>query len=257
MKTIILAGGLGTRLSEETVLKPKPMVNIGKYPILWHIMKIYSSFEYNEFVPALGYKGEIIKNYFYNYKNLLCDSTIDLKNGKVIDHDNQPVEEWIVHLIDTGKDTQTGGRIKRGMEFARNERVMATYGDGLADVNIKELVKFHKSHGKLATLTAVRPPSRFGDLELNENNNVVDFKEKYQVGKGWINGGFFVLDPEVKDFIDSDDTPFERSPLETLSKEGQLMAYKHDGFWQPMDVIREKELLETLWESGKAPWKVW
>ena len=255
MKAIILAGGLGTRLSEETSLKPKPMVEIGGYPILWHIMKIYSVYGIREFITALGYKGEIIKGYFTNYHNLNTDISVDISSGKIKRY-NSHDENWIVHLLDTGVDTQTGGRIKRAMQFAGGERVMATYGDGLANINISELLKFHKSHGKLATLTAVRPPSRFGAIDFS-GDQVVDFREKPQVGEGWINGGFFVLEPEVAGYIEGDDMPFERYPLETLSKEGQLMAYRHDGFWQPMDVIREKQLLEKLWQSGNAPWKVW
>ncbi|MBT4398883.1 MAG: glucose-1-phosphate cytidylyltransferase [Bacteroidetes bacterium] len=255
MRVIILAGGLGTRLTEETTLKPKPMVEIGGHPILWHIMKIYSAYGINEFVPTLGYKGEIIKNYFINYQNLKTSISVDISTGKITTYNNHD-ENWIVHLLDTGHDTQTGGRIKRAMQFTGKERVMATYGDGLANINIANLLEFHKSHGKLATLTAVRPPARYGEISF-EGDQVIGFTEKPQVGKGWINGGFFVLEPEVIDYINSDDMPFERYPLETLSKEGQLMAYRHEGFWQPMDVIREKQLLEKLWQSGDAPWKVW
>jgi len=255
MKAIILAGGLGTRLSEETTIKPKPMVEIGGFPILWHIMKIYSTFGIKEFIPTLGYKGEIIKNYFINYQDAKTNISVDVSTGEIKRYDTHN-ENWIVHLLDTGHDTQTGGRIKRAMQFAGKERVMATYGDGLSNVNISKLLEFHKSHGKLATLTAVRPPSRFGEINLT-GNQVVDFKEKHQIGKGWINGGFFVFEPEVADYIEEDDMPFERYPLQTLSKEGQLMAYKHAGFWQPMDVIREKQYLEELWQKGNAPWKVW
>ena len=255
MKAILLAGGLGTRLTEETTDKPKPMVEIGGFPILWHIMKIYSAFGIKEFIPTLGYKGEIIKNYFINYQNTKTNMSVDMSTGTIKRYDTHN-ENWIVHLLDTGHDTQTGGRIKRAMQFAGKERVMATYGDGLSNVNISKLLEFHKSHGKLATLTAVRPPSRFGEINLT-GDQVVDFKEKHQIGKGWINGGFFVLEPEVADYIEGDDMPFERYPLETLSKEGQLIAYKHDGFWQPMDVIREKQYLEELWQKGNAPWKVW
>lgn len=255
MKVIILAGGLGTRLTEETTVKPKPMVEIGGHPILWHIMKIYSAYGINEFIPTLGYKGEVIKNYFINYQNLKTSISVDISTGKITTYNNHD-ENWIVHLLDTGHDTQTGGRIKRAMQFTGKERVMATYGDGLANINIAKLLEFHKSHGKLATLTAVRPPARYGEISF-EGDRVIGFTEKPQVGKGWINGGFFVLEPEVIDYINSDDMPFERYPLETLSKEGQLMAYRHEGFWQPMDVIREKQLLEKLWQSGDAPWKVW
>jgi len=248
MKAIILAGGLGTRLAEETTIKPKPMIEIGGYPILWHIMKIYSFYGIKEFVPTLGFKGEIIKEYFTNYHNLYTDISVDLCTGHIKRHNNHK-ENWIVHLLDTGINTQTGGRIKRAMEFIGAEVVLATYGDGLANINIKELLEFHKSHGKLATLTAVRPPSRFGEINFS-GEQVVGFKEKPQVGKGWINGGFFVFEPEVANYIDGDDMAFERYPLEALSEEGELMAYRHNGFWQPMDVIREKQLLEKLWQSG-------
>ena len=255
IKLIILAGGKGTRLSEETYLKPKPMVKIGNYPILWHIMKSFSSYGINEFITTLGYKSEVIKNYFTNYKNFSGDLSIDLNTGKVSYH-NENCENWKIHLLDTGKKTQTGGRIKQAMHFSNGKRIMATYGDALANVNIKKLLEFHKSHGKMVTLTAVRPPSRFGDVNIIDGK-VVNFKEKSQTGKGWINGGYFVLEPEVVNYISSNSTPFEEYPLQTLSKEGQLMAYKHQGFWQPMDVIREKELLEKLWLEDNAPWKIW
>ena len=255
MKAILLAGGLGTRLAEETAIKPKPMVEIGGFPILWHIMKIYSTFGINEFIPTLGYKGEIIKEYFINYRNTSTNLSVNVNTG-VIDRYDSHDENWIVHLLDTGDKTQTGGRIKRAMQFVGRERIMATYGDGLSNVNISKLLEFHKSHGKLATLTAVRPPSRFGEINF-VGDQVVGFTEKPQVGEGWINGGFFVLEPDVADYIEGDDMPFERYPLETLSKEGQLMAYKHDDFWQPMDMIREKQYLEELWQSGNVPWKVW
>lgn len=255
MKAVILAGGLGTRLTEETTDKPKPMVEIGGFPILWHIMKIYSAFGIKEFIPTLGYKGEIIKNYFINYQNTKTNMSVDMSKGTIKRYDTHD-EDWTVHLIDTGHNTQTGGRIKKGMQFAGRECVMATYGDGLADINISKLLKFHKSHGKLATITAVRPPSRFGEISF-KGDRVVGFTEKPQVGEGWINGGFFVLEADVADYIEGDDMPFERYPLETLSKEGQLMTYRHNGFWQPMDVIREKQLLEELWQRGNAPWKVW
>ena len=255
VKTIILAGGLGTRLTEETTIKPKPMVEIGGYPILWHIMKIYSAFGIKEFISTLGYKGEVIKNYFVNYQNAKTSISVNVSTGKIKRYESHD-EDWIVHLLDTGINTATGGRIKRAMKFVGRERIMATYGDGLADINITELQKFHKDHGKLATMTAVRPPSRFGEINFR-GDQVIDFMEKPQVGAGWINGGFFLLEPEVADYIEGDDIPFERYPLEKLSKEGQLMAYRHEGFWQPMDVIREKQLLEELWQSGSAPWKVW
>lgn len=235
MKVILLCGGLGTRLREETEIKPKPMVEIGDKPILWHIMKIYSFYGHKEFSVCLGYKGNIIRDFF----------TSNIVN-----------EDWAVELLETGLKTQTGGRIKRAMKQIGSETVLATYGDGLGNVNIDELVKFHKSHGKLATLTAVRPPSRFGEITF-EGDKVVNFKEKPQVGRGWINGGFFVLEPEVSDYIKGDETPFELEPMERLSSDGQLMAFKHDGFWQPMDVIREKEILDKLWKGENAPWKLW
>lgn len=255
MKTIILAGGRGTRLSEETTLKPKPMVEIGEHPILWHIMKIYSFYGINEFIIALGYKGEVIKKYFLDYHNYHSDLSIDLSTGNVKRY-NKCSDEWKVHLLETGNDTQTGGRIRRGMQFAGKERVMATYGDGVGSINIKKLLEFHKKHGKLATLTAVRPTSRFGGL-IFEGDQVVEFSEKPQTSEGWINGGFFILEPKVIDYIEGDFMPFEYKPLENLAMDGQLMAYKHEGYWQPMDVLREKQLLINLWESGKAPWKVW
>mgnify|MGYP001189739550 CR=1 FL=1 len=255
MKTIILAGGRGTRLTEETNVKPKPMVEIGGYPILWHIMKLYSFYDIKEFVIALGYKGGLIKGFFQNYHNYNTDFTVDLSSGNISRH-NSHNEEWNVHLVDTGVETNTGGRIRRGMKYAGRERVMATYGDGVGSINITKLLEFHKSHGKKATLTAVRPPSRFGGL-LFDGDQVVEFTEKPQIGEGWINGGFFVLEPEVAEYIEGDSSSFEGKPLENLAKDGQLMAYKHDGYWQPMDTIREKNLLQELWESGKAPWKVW
>lgn len=255
MKTIILAGGIGSRLTEETTIKPKPMVEIGGRPILWHIMKIYNYYGIEEFVIALGYKGEIIKEYFLNYHNYMSDFTVDISTGNVNRY-NSHEDNWKVHLLDTGKSTQTGGRIRRGMLFSGRERVMATYGDGVGNINMKKLLEFHEQHGKLATLTAVRPPSRFGGL-IFKGDQIVEFSEKPQVGEGWINGGFFVLEPEVVDYIDGDAMPFEYKPLENLAKDGQLMAYRHEDYWQPMDVIREKQLLQHLWDSGKAPWKVW
>ncbi|MFZ5816092.1 MAG: glucose-1-phosphate cytidylyltransferase [Bacillota bacterium] len=256
MKTVILAGGLGTRLSEETSLRPKPMVEIGGKPILWHIMNIYSAFGYEEFVLALGYKGEIIKDYFRNFYALNNDLTVDLGSGEVqVHHGRQP--SWRVHLVDTGIHTQTGGRVKRLQSWVGDATFMLTYGDGVADVNLKQLVAFHKAHGKLATVTAVRPPARFGGLQF-DGDRVAAFTEKPQTGEGWINGGFFVLEPGIFDYItEGDDSIWERGPLERLAADGQLMAFRHDGFWQPMDTLREKRLLESLWESGQAPWKVW
>lgn len=255
VKTVILAGGFGSRLAEETVVRPKPMVEIGGKPILWHIMKIYSSYGFSEFIIALGYKGEVIKEYFLNFYALNNDLTIDLSTGQTVIHDgNQP--HWKVHLVDTGLRTQTGGRLKRLAPWIGRETFMMTYGDGVADIDIRRLVEFHRSHGKLATVTAVRPPARFGGLSF-DGDLVVRFVEKPQAGEGWINGGFFVLEPGVLDYIEGDETVWEREPLERLAADGQLVAYKHEGFWQPMDTLREKQLLEALWESGKAPWKVW
>ena len=254
MKVIILAGGLGTRLSEETLLKPKPMVEIGGFPILWHIMKIYSYYGFNEFVIALGYKGNIIKEYFLNYSDRYSDLTIDFTNNKIIKHQKMK-EDWVINLVSTGSDSLTGKRIKKSMAFVGNERVLMTYGDGLSNINLKDLIDFHISNKKLATLTAVRPSARYGELSFNENL-INKFKEKPQAGEGWINGGFFVLEPEISEYI-NDDEPFEGAPLEKLSSEGQLGGYKHKGFWQSMDVIRDKNLLQNLWEQNKAPWKIW
>lgn len=255
MKIAILAGGLGSRLQEETELRPKPMVEIGGKPILWHILNIYSAFGFNEFVMALGYKSEFIKEYFLNFYALNNDLTIDLADGKSTIHDgNQP--DWKINLVDTGPNTLTGGRIKRLQPWIGTETFMATYGDGLSDISISKLLAFHKSHGKIATLSAVRPPARFGGLKI-EDGRVAEFVEKPQSGEGWINGGFFVLEPEIFDYIDGDGTSFEWEPMQKLASEGQLMAYKHDGFFQPMDTIRERNILEELWASGKAPWKVW
>jgi glucose-1-phosphate cytidylyltransferase len=256
MKTVILAGGLGTRLTEETQIKPKPMVEIGGKPMLWHLMNIYATYGFAEFVVALGYKGECVKDYFLNFYARNNDLTIDLCNGDtVMHHKRQP--GWRVHLVDTGLHTDTGGRIKRLREWIGDETFLLTYGDGVANINIRELVEFHRSHGKLATVSAVRPPARFGGLRLNGGGQIVEFTEKPQTGEGWINGGFFVLEPGVLDFIAGDATIWEREPLEALAREGELMAFCHEGFWQPMDTLREKILLEKLWSSGQAPWRVW
>jgi len=256
MKTIILAGGLGTRLSEETVVKPKPMVEIGGHPMLWHIMNIYAHFGHEEFVVALGYKGELIKDYFLRFNAMNSDLSVDLASGAARVHDGNPIR-WKVHLVDTGQDTQTGGRIRRlGAWLEEDEDFMMTYGDGVADVDIPALLAFHRGHGRLATVTAVRPPARFGGITF-EGDRVVGFAEKPQVGEGWINGGFFVLNRKVLDFIPDDRTLWEKEPLERLTAEGQLMAYRHEGYWQPMDTVREKNLLEDLWRGGRAPWKVW
>lgn len=256
MKVVILAGGFGTRLSEETVNIPKPMVNIGEKPILWHIMKIYSHYGYNDFVICLGYKGYVIKEYFINYFMHMSDITVDLSNGGIKVHNSQ-VEDWKITLVDTGLNTMTGGRIKRVKEYLGNKTFMLTYGDGVGDVNIEELVDYHKGHGKLATLTSVQPSGRFGALTMNEKGKVESFIEKPAGDGAWVNGGFFVLEPEVTDYITDDSTIWEREPLEQLSKDGELYAYKHKGFWKPMDTLRDKNELEKLWQEGIAPWKIW
>lgn len=254
MKVVILAGGLGTRLAEETVIKPKPMVEIGGRPILDHIMRWYAHFGFKEFIVALGYKGEMIKQYFLNYYTLNSDITVGLGNGDVTVHDRER-ENWTVHLVDTGSATQTGGRLKRLDRWLPDETFMMTYGDGLADVDIPALTAFHAQHGRLATVTAVRPPSRFGGL-IFQGGEVTKFDEKPVMGEGWINGGFFVLNRGVLDYIEGDDDPWERGPIERLVVDGQLMAHQHFGFWQPMDTIRDRQVLETLWNSGGAPWGV-
>ena len=255
MKTIILAGGLGTRLSEETELRPKPLVEIGGRPILWHIMKLYACHGYNEFSIALGYKGEMIKRFFMDYRLITSSLRVTL-GAERIDWHTGPDEQWSVDLIDTGIDTQTGGRLKRLATMIKGETFMMTYGDGVADVNIRELVDFHKAHGKLATVTAVRPPARFGSLTL-DGSNVRGFAEKPQLGEGWINGGYFVFEPEVADYIDGDETYLEREPLENLALDGQLMAFKHSSFWQPMDTLRDLQTLRKRWDANDAPWRVW
>jgi len=253
MKVIILAGGFGTRLSEYTDSIPKPMVTIGGRPILWHIMKSYAHFGHKDFYLALGYKAEVIKEYFINYHSLNSDFSVDLSSGIV-----KPLQaddtDWKVTLVDTGLKTMTGGRIKRLQQFIGNQPFMLTYGDGVADINIDELLKFHKSHGKMVTLTTVRPSARFGDLEFN-GDSVSSFQEKPQLHEGWINGGFFICEPGVFDFIDNDSQMFEREPLERLVKAGQLMAYKHHGFWHSMDSKRDRDILESLWDKN-ALWKV-
>jgi glucose-1-phosphate cytidylyltransferase len=255
MKAAILAGGLGTRLSEESALKPKPMVEIGGRPILWHILKCYAAFGLTEFVIGLGYKGEMIKDYFVNYRHHVRSLTVGLASGQITVHDGAS-EDWTVHLLDTGVQTQTGGRVKRMSEFIGDETFMLTYGDGLADLDFSKLLAFHRSHGKLATVTAVRPPARFGGLQF-DGSMVKEFTEKPQIGEGWISGGFFVLEPEVRDYIQGDDTLFERGPLERLASDGQLVAFRHDRFWQSMDTLRDVRLLESLWADGRAGWKVW
>ena len=255
MKVIILAGGFGTRLAEETEVKPKPMVEIGGKPILWHIMMIYAHHGFRNFVIALGYKGEMIKKYMMDYCALCGDMTIDMKNGEVKLHEERNID-WKVELIDTGLKTQTAGRIKRLAPHVGNGTFMLTWGDGVSDINLHDLLAFHRSHGKLATLTAVRPPARFGHLELN-GDVIEEFSEKPQLREGWINGAFFVLESGVFDYIDGDHTIWEKGPLENLAKDGQLMAYRHTSFWQCMDTLREKYILENYWQSGKAPWKIW
>ena len=256
MKAVILAGGFGTRLSEETTMRPKPMVEIGGKPILWHIMNIYASCNVTEFIIALGYKAEVIKEYFLNFYALNNDISIDLANGKTIIHEGkQP--NWKVHLVDTGLHTQTGGRLKRLQKwFDKDETFLFTYGDGVADLDIETVVKFHHSHGKLATVTTVRTPARFGRAAF-EGDRICDFNEKPQSGEGWINGGFFVLNSKAIDYIEGDDSPWEKKPLEGLAKDGQMMGYRHYGFWSCMDTLWEKNNLEELWSSKKAPWKIW
>jgi len=252
---VILAGGLGTRLNEETGVRPKPMVEIGEKPILWHIMKIYSSYGFNEFVVCLGYKGYVIKEFFANYFLHQTDLTIDLQQNKTEIHHNN-TDPWRVTLVNTGDKTMTGGRIRRIREYLKNENFMVTYGDGVADIDITALLAFHRSHGRLATVTAVRPPSRFGGIAL-EGNKVTNFIEKPQIGEGWINGGFFVFEPQVLDYIAGDQVLLEREPLEKLAGEGQLMAYQHERFWQCMDTMRDVQFLNELWQSSLPPWKIW
>lgn len=257
MKVAILAGGKGTRLAEETEVKPKPMVLIGGQPILWHIMMHYAHYGLQEFVIALGYKGDIIKRYIVDYSTLGKDLTVKVGTGEVIHHGNGvPRQDWTVHLVETGEETMTGGRIKRLAPYIGNETFMLTWGDGVSDVDLKTLLAFHRAHGRLATVTAVRPPARYGHLAL-DGDKVGEFSEKPQIGEGWINGAFFVLEPKIFEYIDGDDTIWERQPLEGLSRDGQLMAYRHPGFWQCMDTLREKWILEDLWQRGKAPWKSW
>jgi glucose-1-phosphate cytidylyltransferase len=255
MKVGILAGGHGTRISEETQIKPKAMVEIGGRPILWHIMRHYGHFGYNEFVIALGYKGEMLKQYMVDYASLNSSLSVNLRSGQVTVLDGYK-PNWNVDLIDTGLHTQTGGRIKRIIPYMGNQTFMLTWCDGVADVDLHDLLAFHRRHGKLATLTAVRPPARYGHMEF-DGDQIVEFTEKPQTGEGWINGAFFVLEPEVYDYIDGDDTQWEHDPLRRLARDGQLMAYKHTSFWQCMDTLRERHILETLWQSGKAPWRLW
>ena len=257
MKAVILAGGLGTRLSEETDLKPKPMVEIGHKPILWHIMKIYSSHGVNDFIICCGYKGYVIKEYFANYFLHMSDVTFSMKDNNMKVHQNN-AEPWTVTLVDTGEETLTGGRLKQVRDYIKDDESFCfTYGDGVSDVDITRLLEFHQSHGKQATLTATRPPGRYGALKMATDSIVDHFQEKPDGDGSWINGGFFVLNPKVIDRIIGDETSWEREPLTSLAADGELVAFKHDGFWQPMDTLRDKNMLNDLWDSGRAPWKVW
>ncbi len=258
MKVVILAGGLGTRLAEETEVRPKPMVEIGGRPILWHIMKQYAHYGFKEFAIALGYKGEVIKRFFLDYAHLNTSFTVHMASGDIMRH-GVSREDWTIHLVDTGLHTITGGRMKRLGPLIGSETFMMTYGDGVSSADLNKLLEFHRSHGKLATVTAVHPPARFGSLVIDDSqgDRVVKFAEKPQVGEGWINGGYFILEPEVLDYIAGDETHWEAEPLERLAAEGELMAFRHNDFWQCMDNLRDVRMLETLWATGKAPWKVW
>ena len=257
MKVVLLAGGLGTRLAEETQVKPKPMAEIGEHPVLWHIMKIFGTAGFTDFVICLGYKGYLIKEYFANYFLHNADVTFDLRGQEMEVHQNA-AEPWRVTLVDTGPETQTGGRLKRVAPYLGSERFMMTYGDGVADIDVAALLAFHESQGKLATVTAVQPPGRFGALDFADDEATVrSFVEKPRGDGAWMNGGFFVLEPGVLDYIAGDETLWEREPLERLASDGQLAAYRHRGFWQPMDTLRDKRILEDLWDSGRAPWKTW
>lgn len=254
LKVVLLAGGLGSRLAEETEVKPKPMVEIGEQPIIWHIMKHYSRYGFNEFFIALGYKGEYIKRYFHEYHTLHGSMTVNMPDRRV-ELLEREAENWVVHLMDTGRSTQTGGRVKRLQDYLKGERFLLTYGDGVSNVDIAKVIAFHESHGRAATVTAVRPPSRFGGLVF-DGDLVVDFTEKPQMGEGWINGGFMVLEPRVFDYLKGDESILEVDALERMAANRELAAYKHDGFWQCMDTLRDKKLLEGLWQSGNAPWKL-
>lgn len=253
---LILAGGLGSRLSEETTLKPKPMVEIGGKPILWHIMKIYSSYGFNEFIILCGYKGYMIKEYFANYFRHNADMTVDMNNN-TLEYHKSNAEPWKVTLVDTGEKTMTGGRIKRVQEYIGNNKFMLTYGDGVANINLKELLSFHNDHGKAITMTTVQPEGRFGAVIIDNSYSVTNFREKPKGDGTWINGGFFVCEPKVFDYLINDETVLERSPLENLANEGELFAYKHRGYWKAMDMLRDKQELEDLWNDGSAPWKTW
>ncbi|MFC1936204.1 glucose-1-phosphate cytidylyltransferase [Chloroflexota bacterium] len=255
MKAAILAGGFGTRLQEKTIDVPKPMVEIGGLPILWHIMKLYSHYGINEFVIALGYKGHVIKEFFLNYRYRTNSMRINLREGDVNILNNE-ADDWNIHLLETGLTTMTGGRVKQICQYIGNEPFLLTYGDGVANVDLNELISFHRQHGRLATVTAVRPVARFGEITF-EGEQVAKFEEKPQIGSGWINGGFFILEPGVSDYIEGDETIFERQPLTQMANDGQLMAYRHQGFWQCMDTVRDVNLLNALWEKNEAAWKVW
>jgi glucose-1-phosphate cytidylyltransferase len=255
MKVVILAGGLGSRLAEETEIKPKPMVEIGGRPILWHIMKQYAYYGFKEFIIALGYKGESIKRYFLDYRSQSSNMTVDLARGTVEIHRNQ-AEDWLVHLIDTGQETNTGGRVKRLEPWLRGQSFMLTYGDGVCNVDLRDLLRFHQAHSRIATVTAVRPPARFGGLIIN-GDLIANFTEKPQIGEGWINGGFMVLEPQIFQYLDNDQSSLEVHTLERLAAERQLAAYRHERFWQCMDTLRDKRLLESLWQAGHAPWQIW
>ncbi len=257
MKVVILAGGFGTRISEESHLRPKPMIEIGGRPILWHIMKIYSHFGFNDFIICLGYKGYYIKEYFAHYFLHESDITFDFRNGNHQIIHNHKAEPWRVTLVDTGLNTMTGGRVKRIQPYIDNKTFMLTYGDGVGDINIKKLVSFHMNHGKLATVTSTQPSGRFGALKFGNDNHVKSFQEKPEGDGGWINAGFFVMEPEIFNYIEGDSTVLEKGPLENLARDGQLVAYRHRRFWQPMDTLRDKRILEDLWGSGNAPWKIW
>jgi glucose-1-phosphate cytidylyltransferase len=257
MKVLILAGGYGTRLSEETDVRPKPMVEIGQMPILWHIMKIYSHYGFNEFVVLLGYKGYFIKEYFANYFLHQSDITIDISKGsmEVLNNSSEP---WKITLLDTGINSMTGGRIKRAEDFVGGEAFMLTYGDGVSNININDLIKFHKHHGKAITMTSCQPDGRFGSLNIKENNQVLSFEEKPKGESGWVNGGFFVCEPKVFQYIkDGDETIFEQKPIKSLAKDGELFTFKHEGFWKPMDSLKDKNDLNNMWNNGQAPWKLW
>jgi glucose-1-phosphate cytidylyltransferase len=256
VKVVILAGGLGTRLAEETATIPKPMVEIGGKPILWHIMSIYATHGLTEFIIALGYKGDIIKRYFFEYQLLRGSITLDLESGRLDAHSGK-TENWRIHLAETGLETMTGGRLLRLREMLGDETFMLTYGDGVADINIEALLAFHRNHGRVGTITAVRPPARFGGLNLSQDGEITEFIEKPQIGEGWINGGFMVLEPTIFDWISGDAASLESDVLEPLAEIRQLMAYRHPSFWQCMDTLREKRLLEQLWDSGQAKWKIW